>query len=210
MSSPGPSFVERLQARIARAGLTLSLEDAQRFERYYQLLAKWNSRINLTSLPLEDFPTATLDRLFVEPLIAATFVLDGPLVWFDVGSGGGSPAIPLKVVRPSAALTMVESVSKKAAFLREACLAAELSNARVLTTRFEALTSPGAQGSADLLTIRAVRLNDRLLRSAADLLRFEGRLLYFGGAAAAPKAFQVLSRRQLLEPAGTLTVLAKL
>lgn len=210
MSNSGSSFIERLQARFDRAGLTSSMQDNERFERYYCLLAKWNSKINLTSLPLKDFPSATLDRLFVEPLVASAFVPEGPLVWIDVGSGGGSPAIPLKVARPVANLTMVESVSKKAAFLREACHIAELRGVRVLASRFEDLPARFPRGSADLLTIRAVRLSDPLLQSAAYLLKGAGRILHFGKAEEPLADFKVGFRRQLLESNDTLSVLEKL
>ena len=64
-----------------------------------------------------------------------------PLAWFDLGSGGGSPAIPLKLVRPDARLTMVESKTRKAAFLREAVAQSGAADAaEVADERFEELS----------------------------------------------------------------------
>src|SRR5207302_1163702 len=108
------------RTRAARADLSIDGREIAALEAYFRLLARWNATINLTALPLAEPTNETFDRLFVEPLTAAPFVLDAGQVWFDLGSGGGSPALPLKIARPSLRLTMVESKSRKAAFLREA------------------------------------------------------------------------------------------
>src|SRR5258706_8802977 len=96
VSNP-PDFSARLTERIQAAGLRLLLENAEldRLDRYYEVLTKWNRTINLTSLPLEGFPSRTIDRLFIESFLAAEHINDSPAVWLDLGSGGGSPAITL-------------------------------------------------------------------------------------------------------------------
>ena len=88
-------FRDRLLARAHRAGLTLLPSTLDALGAYHSLLTRWNKRINLTSLPLEPLTDHSLDRLIVEPLMAAEYVEDRPIRWFDLGSGGGSPAIPL-------------------------------------------------------------------------------------------------------------------
>src|SRR6185312_5103916 len=99
-------------------------------------------------------------RLFIEPLAAARVIDDSWTPWVDVGSGGGSPAIPLKLVRPALNLTLVESKARKAAFLREVVRELGLTGASVETSRFEELASrPEAQASTGLLTLRAVRID---------------------------------------------------
>lgn len=199
-------FDERLQERVRAARLRLTSEEAGRFERYFRLLSRWNSKINLTALPLKGFPAATLDRLFVEPLIAAELVDDRSAFWFDLGSGGGSPAMPLSIVRPLLHLTMVDSVSKKTAFLREAAREAGLSDARVLTSRIEELT-PAHAGVVDLITIRAVRFDERLAEAMRRLLKPGGRLLRFGPAVeATPEGFEYRDRRALTRGGDSVTV----
>ena len=86
------------------AGLPLDLTALGQFEEYFRILRHWNQTINLTALPLAGFPDRTLNRLFIEPLQAAQLVGDAPLVWFDLGSGGGSPAIPLQDRAAAAAI----------------------------------------------------------------------------------------------------------
>ena len=86
-------------------------------EAYFQLLTQWNAKINLTALPLDPPTDETFDRLLVEPLAASKQIpTHTPSVWFDLGSGGGSPAIPLKIARPALRLTMIESKERKSAF----------------------------------------------------------------------------------------------
>ena len=102
-------------------------------------------------------------------------------VWVDLGSGGGSPAIPLLVARPGLNLTMIESKSRKGAFLREAVRELGLSgSATVLDKRFEDVAcQPRYRQSADLVTVRAVRADDELFSIAAELLKPDGKLHLF-------------------------------
>jgi len=150
-------------------------------EGYFQLLAQWNSRINLTALPLNPPTDETFDRLLVEPLAASRQIpTHTPNVWFDLGSGGGSPAIPLKIARPALRLTMIESKERKGAFLREVIRTLGLADSVVQTARFEEIASrPEFAGTGDLVTVRAVRADDELFATAGRLLKQDGRLLLF-------------------------------
>jgi 16S rRNA (guanine527-N7)-methyltransferase len=179
-------FRERLLERIRRADLILPSPALDALEAYYNLLTHWNKRINLTSLPLEPMTERSLERLIVEPLTAASYVEDGPINWFDLGSGGGSPAIPLKIARPRTRLTLVESRSRKAAFLREAARELQLTDAHVIADRFENLVSTTPQSTVEMITARAVRLDSELLSAVSSMLIPAGRLLFFGADAAPP------------------------
>ena len=88
-------FQERLTRRARRAGLTIRPELGAQLEIYYRLLSTWNKKINLTGLNLSRFRPESLDRLLIEPLVAASHVRPAVRSLLDVGSGGGSPAIPL-------------------------------------------------------------------------------------------------------------------
>ena len=145
---------------------------------YFELLSKWNSRINLTSLQLNPLADEAVDRLFVEPLAAAPYVPAESVSWFDLGSGGGSPAIPLRVAAGHRVLTMVEAKARKAAFLREVLRTLKLSNASVENARFEEVARRH-QGGAHVVTVRAVRADAVLSEALSNLLGFEGRLLMF-------------------------------
>jgi len=192
----------RLLKRAHKAGVTVDPAVGERLEAYFQVLARWNRKINLTAFSLMDPSDQTLDRLLVEPLAAARFVPASPLDWFDLGSGGGSPAIPLKAVRPSARLVLVESKARKAAFLREAVRILEFSDAVVEHARFEEVVKPReGPGDVQLVTVRGIRVDGKLLEVASRLLEPGGRLLLFGSDPARMPA-QALFR---VEATATLT-----
>ncbi len=176
-------FQDRIVRRTRRLGVSVSAELGAKLEVYYRLLAAWNTKINLTGLELTDPTPETLDRLLVEPLVAARHVPPSAARMIDVGSGGGSPAIPLALAAPSLRLLMVESKTRKSVFLREAVRALGLVGADVAAARFEELLArPDLHERHDLLTIRAVRIETRVLMSLQAFVRPGGHLFLFRGA----------------------------
>ena len=171
-------FQRTLKRRAQKAGAVLMPDVAERYEAYYTLLARWNAKINLTSLNL-DAGDEAIDRLLVEPLLAARSVKPGDSKLIDIGSGGGSPALPLAIAAPALALTMVESKVRKSAFLREAVRTLGL-NAQVLTNRYETLLAdPAMHEFADILSMRAVRVDVRTLVGLQAFVRQGGRFFLF-------------------------------
>src|SRR5688572_2508283 len=148
-------FQERLLRRARRAGVTLNAETGARLEVYYRLVSTWNQKINLTGLSLAEPTPEALDRLLVEPLVAAKHATPSAKSLIDIGSGGGSPAVPFTLAIPGARLMMVESKIRKSVFLREVLRALEMVDSTVVTGRFEELlTNPALHEAHDLLTIR--------------------------------------------------------
>lgn len=182
-------FQSRLKRRSRRAGIDLSSELTHALERYYTLLSKWNARINLTSRLTPAGEDEAIDRLLVEPLVAARHVPAHARSLIDIGSGGGSPAIPMALAVPQLHLRMVESKTRKAVFLREAIRVLDLGRAEVNTSRFEELlTRPELHEGLDLVTIRAVRVEPRTLLSLQAFLKPGGQLLLFRGPGGADVA----------------------
>lgn len=173
---------ERIAARAGRIGLELAPHEIGLLAQYYGLLERWNSKINLTSLQLAGFPDQTLDKLIIEPLAAARIIDNTVRTWFDLGSGGGSPAIPLKILHPAPGLTMIESRSRKSAFLREVTRDLGLLNTSVWTSRIEELGKDGPRQVGELVTVRALRIDRVLVVSIASLLVPGGHLVVFGGS----------------------------
>jgi 16S rRNA (guanine527-N7)-methyltransferase len=169
----------RLVRRAAKGNLFLPDALADRLAAYYDLLSRWNRKINLTSIDNVD---EAIDRLLLEPL-AAVRHLPGPVRrLMDVGSGGGSPAIPFKLALPHAALTMVEVKARKSAFLREAIRQLRLEKAEVETARYEELLArPELHEAYDLVSLRAVRAETRVLTSLQAFLAPGGSLVLFRG-----------------------------
>ena len=175
-------FKERLVRRAAHAGLVVSDETVARFEEYFRLLRTWNEKINLTAFRLDQPTDAAIDRLLIEPLAASTHVPAGTTSMIDIGSGGGSPALPMAVAVPDIRLRMVESKLRKSVFLTEAIRSINLPEAEVLTARFEDLaTRTDLIGAHDLLTMRAVRGQAETLHILQAFLKVGGTLFLFSG-----------------------------
>jgi len=170
----------RLARRAAKANVSLSDDLTERLLAYYDLLARWNRKINLTSL---DDPDRAVDRLLLEPIVAVRHLPPGlEIHQMDVGSGGGSPAIPMKLAAPHVRLRMVEIKARKSAFLREAVRHLELDHAVVETARYEELLArPELCEASQVVSVRAVRLETRVLTTLQAFLVIGGRLLLFRG-----------------------------
>ena len=174
-------FQDRLADRARRAGVDLPAPLAVKLETYFRLLATWNQKINLAGMELADAAPATLDRLLIEPLAAARHVPVGDLRMIDIGSGGGSPAIPLALAVPGMRLLMVESRSRKSVFLREAVRAVELKEAEVETARYQALLGHSELSQAhDLMTLRAVRAEASVIAELQTFVKPLGLIFVFG------------------------------
>jgi 16S rRNA (guanine527-N7)-methyltransferase len=171
---PGGSEA-RLLARARALDIEIPPPVAGSLAAYYDLLFHWNRKINLTALSDSE---AAIDRLLLEPVIAAGVLPRLPRL-MDLGSGGGSPAIPLALVLEAPLLVMVESRGRKAAFLREAARATGL-RAVVEAVRFEELTTHADyQAALDVVSIRAVRMDEATISLAEGFIRPGGRLALF-------------------------------
>jgi 16S rRNA (guanine527-N7)-methyltransferase len=207
----------RLSRRARRAGVDLPPGLGDGLTAYLELLARWNRKINLTSLPLSEPTDETFDRLLIEPLVAARYLPSRNCRVIDIGSGGGSPAIPLKLAAPQISLRMVESKTRKAAFLREAVRQLALGEVTVETSRFEELLAePDLHEAHDVATLRAVRIEPRTLATLQSLLKPGGLILLFRGSSSKPDQsstwglFTIESTPTLVESLGSrLTILSK-
>lgn len=173
------AVARRLQALVSEkqfAGL----------QTYVELLKVWNARINLTGFSLAGDIDEALDRLILEPVSAASFLPESIHTVVDVGSGGGSPALPLAIAAPRLSLTLVESSTRKCVFLREAIRAIGLSSAKVVAERIEAVAGAPGHETFDAATVRAVRLDTELIGHLSALVRPGGFLIYFDRASHIP------------------------
>lgn len=180
---------EKLTKRARKAGLLLQSEVISGLEAYFELLRKWNRKISLTSLPIDDVGEEAIDRLLIEPLLAVKYLPALTATFIDIGSGGGSPAIPIKLSRPGISMRMVESKTRKAAFLRDVVRQLNLGRTVVDATRFEELLArPELHEAADVVTMRAVRAERKTLMGLQTFLKPGGLLFLFRSGAMAGEA----------------------
>jgi 16S rRNA (guanine527-N7)-methyltransferase len=179
-------FQARLDRRARRAGVVLAPGLSAKLEVYYKLLAAWNAKMNLTGLDLSEQSPAAIDRLLIEPLVAARHVTGPVTRMIDIGSGGGSPAIPLALALSSSRVVLVEAKTRKSVFLREALRALEMTEAEVATSRFEELlTRPPLHEAHELLTLRAVRVEGAVLMNLQAFVKPGGEVFLFRAASGA-------------------------
>jgi len=172
-------FRTRLAKRASKAGLFLTDDLSTRLIAYYELLSRWNRKINLTALDNAD---QAIDRLLLEPVVATKQFPAPDASVMDVGSGGGSPAIPMKLAMPASKLTMVEVKARKSAFLREAVRSLGLENTSVETSRYEELLArPELHEAFGVLSVRAVRVEIRTLFTLQAFVKPGGLIFLFRG-----------------------------
>jgi 16S rRNA (guanine(527)-N(7))-methyltransferase RsmG len=146
-----------LRSEIHSAQLKFTSAVEERLICYCQELDRWNRRINLTSLSGADL----VKRLVIEPVwIGENLKMSGTLV--DIGSGNGSPAIPLCLTQRFSAAHLVEARSRRAAFLRHVIGMLQI-GAEVHRARFD--DAIDGIPPADWITLQAVQPGDELIRA---------------------------------------------
>jgi len=178
---------EKIVKRMSRAGLNLPDDVIEGLYAYFELLRKWNRKVSLTALPVEDGGEEAIDRLLIEPVLATKHLPRPNASMLDIGSGGGSPAIPMRLASPGTSLRMVESKTRKAAFLREAIRTLELEHTAVDAVRFEELLArPSLHDAMDVVTSRAVRVDRKTLSELQSFVKPGGLLFLFGTTSSSP------------------------
>lgn len=167
-------LADTLAQGLLALGLALSAEQQAKLLAYVGLLDKWNKTYSLTAIrePERMVPHHLLDSL--APL---SKLPNQALRMLDVGSGFGTPGIPLAIARPDWQLTLLDSNHKKTTFLRQAILELKLDNVTVVTDRVEAYQP---EAGFQIITSRA-------FSDLAEFIRLTTHLLADGGEWAALK-----------------------
>ena len=164
---------------LKNQSFVVSVEQKERFEQYYNSLAEWNKKINLISRNEKNI----IDRHFLNSALIAHFVKfnSGEKI-LDIGSGGGFPAIILKILFPDSHFTLIESIRKKTDFLHQVVDRLNLKKINVVTGRAENLSSHEMyKKSFDYVTARAVASLDKLFTLSSPFLKRGGRMLFLKG-----------------------------
>jgi 16S rRNA (guanine527-N7)-methyltransferase len=173
-----------LATTAATWGLRLDQRQLDQFAIYAAELRRWNERVNLTAIT-DDYEITV--RHFLDSLRCALSWGTAPNSLIDVGAGAGFPGLPLKILRPALRLTLVESVEKKAAFLRHIAAELSLSDVSVVVGRAEIVGRAGAHREQyDVAVARAVAELRVLTEYCLPLCRVGGRFM-------APKGAQIAS-----------------
>lgn len=193
---PLSHLTAQLEAGLAGLGLARPCLAARLLD-YLALLVQWNKAFNLTAIrdPEEMLVKHVLDSLSIAPFVTARVA--------DIGTGAGLPGIPLALNNPALRVSLVETVGKKARFLREAVRHLGLDQVTVHACRAEEM--PGS-GQYDQLTARALDTPSGILSMGGHLLRPGGQLLAMMGRApeeeslALPPGYRHIATHPLVVP----------
>jgi len=124
-------FAELLRQRL-HGIVELSTFQVAQLEKHFELLKRWNQKLNLTSVQgIEEI----VERHYCESLFLAKHLPSGTLRLADIGSGAGFPGFPVAVLRPECSVTLIDSHQRKGVFLRES--SRDLPNINVIAKRAE-------------------------------------------------------------------------
>lgn len=152
-------FQEFLFHAAKLAGFSLTSQQLNQLEKYYQLLISWNEKMNLTAI-------TEPEEVAVKHMVDSLLGYDAN--WFpqkakviDVGTGAGFPGLVLKIFRPDLRLTLLDSLNKRLVFLAEVIDSLGLSEVELIHDRAEdAARKPELREQFAIATSRAVaRLN---------------------------------------------------
>lgn len=145
----------------AELGLDISGGKLEDFEKYKELLLEWNQKINITAITDDD----EIDiKHFLDSLTPfVTNLVKGKKRLIDIGTGGGFPGLPLKIVNPELDVTLMDSLNKRIVFLKEVISQLGLDEIEAIHGRAEELSrTPQHREQYDIAISRAVASLDTL------------------------------------------------
>ena len=170
------ALADRLRQGAAALGIDLPEAALAPLLRHVELLLKWNKTINLTAIT---DPAGVLELHVLDSLAAARLVPPGSLL--DAGTGAGFPGIPLRLVRPDVSVTLVDSVGKKVAFLKNVLADLRLTGTRAVAARLAGKPTEEGLGLFDAAISRAFAAPEAWVTLACDYVRPGGTILCLAG-----------------------------
>jgi len=194
-------FCEHLIASAAKMGITVTPEQAQKFETYHNMLVETNKVMNLTRVP-DDIAEA-IDRNYLDSIapLAIPGMMDGVKRMIDVGTGAGFPGIPLAIMCPDIKVILLDSLQKRLSFLDSVIEALVLNAVTVHSRAEDGAHKPHLREGFDLCTARAVAAANVLSEYLLPYAKVGGKMLCYKGPsledelAEAKKAIGILGGR---------------
>jgi 16S rRNA (guanine527-N7)-methyltransferase len=150
----------------------------QQFAIHASELIKWNRKFNLTAIT---HPKEIALKHFLDSLVPARFIPDNARM-MDIGSGGGFPGIPLKILKPSLSVLLIDGTRKKVNFLKHVLRILKLEDIEALQIRAENLGRDATRSkSFDIIISRALSAPDAFVRMALPLLTEAGTIIALTG-----------------------------
>ena len=189
---------------VKELGLTVGEIHAEQFMRYLAHLIEWNKAINLTAIV---DPKKIINKHFVDSLVglvATSFPKNGMVL--DVGSGGGFPGIPLKIMRSDIRLTLIEPVQKKCSFLNSVIGLLKLQDVSTFCGTIEQFTKQPLSDAIDMVVVRALKYEE-IRKHLPALLTSKGKVVLYRTESIKKQEigeeFHLVSETDLILPQGS-------
>ncbi len=158
--------------------IDIDQEKLDKFSVYFDLLTFYNNQFNLTAITEKK---EVYLKHFIDSLLFTEFSTNKKLI--DIGSGGGFPALPIKIMNNSLSLTMVEATEKKCNFLKTVAKELNLSNVEVINKRAEDLSKDSFfRENFDYASARAVARMNVLCEYVMPFIKVGGKFIAFKGS----------------------------
>jgi len=156
--------------------INLTKNQVEAFNQYQEELIKWNQIMNLTAIAT---PSEIEVKHFIDSLTCLLAMdISKPITIIDVGTGAGFPGIPLKIIYPAIALTLAESVGKKAEFCQHIVTILSLKQTTILSSRIENIgQDPNHRETYDYALARAVARLSTLAEYLLPLVKVGGHVI---------------------------------
>lgn len=171
--------ITKLKQFLQTYNVELTETMVQQFLDYKKLLVEWNQKINLTALDEDEY----IEKHFYDSLLVVKAHHFDEQKVMDIGTGAGFPGIPLKIVFPHIALTLVEPTAKRCTFLQEVVNHLQLRNVLILNERAEDL-GLSFRNAYDIVVARAVASLNTILELAIPFVKKDGIFIALKGASA--------------------------
>jgi 16S rRNA (guanine527-N7)-methyltransferase len=166
-------IIEQFTSMLSEKGITLTEQQLDQFETYYQTLVEWNEKMNLTAIT--DKADVYLKHFYDSISAAFYFDFSKPFHLCDVGAGAGFPSIPLKIAFPHIQVSIVDSLNKRISFLNHLAKELKLENVHFIHDRAETFgVNPKYRESFDVVTARAVARMSVLSELCLPLVKISG------------------------------------
>lgn len=158
-------------------GISISDEQLNKFDKYYQLLVFYNQKFNITAITEKE---EAYKKHFIDSILGVDRLCGQTLI--DVGSGGGFPALPNKIMKEDLKVTLLEATGKKCEFLKTVVSELNLSNVTVINGRAEDIAKDiNYRESFDLCTARAVARLNTLCEYCMPFVKVNGTFVAYKG-----------------------------
>ena len=163
---------------IAELKLSSPEEKLSFFNKYEKLLLEWNKKINLISRKTTSTENHILNSIF----FLSKYELKGNEKVIDIGTGGGFPGIPLKILYPDLKVTLLDSIKKKTTVVKDICEKLGFSDVDVIWGRAEEISKQEKyKNKFDRVIAKSVSTTANLYKWGKDFLKPGGEMVLIKG-----------------------------